>query len=77
MVSLTVMEGQRFTEDHCREEATDDRQSVAYKLTCLGKGLLPVLREIQDFTKSNAGLGHAVGKPQRKAAAKRRARATS
>jgi DNA-binding HxlR family transcriptional regulator len=42
-----------------REEATIDRQSVAYKLTGLGKGLLPVLREIQKFTK-NVSLGHTV-----------------
>jgi DNA-binding HxlR family transcriptional regulator len=40
-----------------RREATIDRQSVAYMLTGLGKGLLPVLREIQNFTKRNVGLG--------------------
>jgi DNA-binding HxlR family transcriptional regulator len=34
-----------------REEATIDKQSVAYRLTGRGKGLLPVLREIQNFTK--------------------------
>jgi DNA-binding HxlR family transcriptional regulator len=33
-----------------RQEATIDRQSVAYRLTSLGKGLLPILREIQGFT---------------------------
>jgi len=46
-----------------REEATIDRQSVAYRLTSLGKGLLPVLREIQNFTKRNVRLGLAVGLP--------------
>ncbi len=44
-----------------REEATIDRQSVAYRLTVLGTGLLPVLREIQNFTRHNAALGNAVG----------------
>ncbi len=44
-----------------REEATIDRQSVAYRLTALGKGLLPVLREIQKFTKRNVRLGSAFG----------------
>jgi DNA-binding HxlR family transcriptional regulator len=42
-----------------RKEATIDRQSVAYRLTALGKGLLPILREIQGFTTryaSHAGL---------------------
>lgn len=33
-----------------RKEATFDKQSVAYTLTDLGRGLLPVLREIQKFT---------------------------
>jgi DNA-binding HxlR family transcriptional regulator len=40
-----------------REEATFDRQSVAYKLTDTGKGLLPVLREIQNFTRRNVSPG--------------------
>jgi DNA-binding HxlR family transcriptional regulator len=44
-----------------REEATIDRQSVAYRLTVLGKGLLAVLREIQNFTKRNARLGKSAG----------------
>ncbi len=34
-----------------RREATVDRQSVAYSLTPLGQGLLPVLTEIQAFAK--------------------------
>jgi len=38
-----------------REEATIDRQSVAYRLTVRGSGLLPVLREIQNFTKRRYG----------------------
>jgi DNA-binding HxlR family transcriptional regulator len=42
-----------------REEATIDRQSVAYRLTRLGRGLLPVLREIQSFTKRNFSLGRS------------------
>jgi DNA-binding HxlR family transcriptional regulator len=58
-----------------REEATIDRQSVAYRLTSLGKGLLPVLREIQNFTKRNASLGTAVGIPSGKAVGQRRTRA--
>ena len=60
-----------------REEATIDRQSVAYKLTGLGKGLLPVLQEIQNFTKRNVRLGLAVGAPSGKAVRKRQARAKS
>jgi DNA-binding HxlR family transcriptional regulator len=48
-----------------REEATIDRQSVAYRLTSMGKGLLPVLREIQNFTKRNARKGTAIGAPPR------------
>ena len=44
-----------------RKEATIDRQSVAYRLTALGKGLLPVLREIQNFTRRNARLGTVTG----------------
>ncbi|MGA2974311.1 MAG: helix-turn-helix domain-containing protein [Spirochaetia bacterium] len=46
-----------------RKAATIDRQSVAYRLTGLGKGVLPVLREIQNFTKLNARLGSTVGVP--------------
>jgi DNA-binding HxlR family transcriptional regulator len=34
-----------------RREATFDRQSVTYSLSDMGKGLLPVLREIQNFTR--------------------------
>jgi len=34
-----------------RREATVDRLSVAYSLTPLGQGLLPVLKEIQTFTR--------------------------
>ena len=34
-----------------RREATFDLQSVTYSLTETGKGLLPVLREIQNFTR--------------------------
>jgi len=34
-----------------RREATFDRQSVTYSLSNVGKGLLPVLREIQNFTR--------------------------
>jgi len=49
-----------------REEATIDLQSVAYQLTSLGKGLLPVLREIQNFTKRNVKLGAAAGSFGRK-----------
>ena len=44
-----------------REEATIDRQSVAYRLTDLGTGLLPVLREIQNFTKRNVRRGAILG----------------
>ena len=58
-----------------REEATIDRQSVAYKLSGLGRGLLPVLREIQNFTKRNVSLGLAVGGTSGKPAGKRRSRA--
>ena len=58
-----------------RKEATIDRQSVAYRLTGLGKGLLPVLREIQNFTKRNVSRGSAIGLPSGKALKKRRARA--
>jgi DNA-binding HxlR family transcriptional regulator len=60
-----------------REEATIDRQSVAYQLTSLGKGLLPVLREIQNFTKRNVRLGLAVGPHSGEAPVKGRTRAKS
>jgi DNA-binding HxlR family transcriptional regulator len=60
-----------------RKEATIDRQSVAYRLTGLGKGLLPVLREIQNFTKRNVSLGSAIGVPSGKRVGKRRAQAKS
>jgi DNA-binding HxlR family transcriptional regulator len=40
-----------------RREATFDMQSVAYQLSDLGRGLLPVLREIQRFTQRT--MGHA------------------
>jgi DNA-binding HxlR family transcriptional regulator len=46
-----------------REEATIDRQSVAYRLTSLGKGLLPVLREIQGFTASFSSLAAGARTP--------------
>ena len=55
-----------------REEATIDRQSVAYKLSPLGMGLLPVLREIQNFTKRNVNLGLLVKAPVDKAAGRGR-----
>jgi DNA-binding HxlR family transcriptional regulator len=51
-----------------REEATIDRQSVAYKLTRMGKGLLPVLREIQNFTRRNVSLGLTADVPSTAAA---------
>ncbi|MGA2480240.1 MAG: helix-turn-helix domain-containing protein [Spirochaetia bacterium] len=60
-----------------RKEATIDRQSVAYRLTALGKGLLPILREIQNFTRRNAGLGSAIGPSEGKPAAKKKLRAKS
>ena len=34
-----------------RREATFDRQSVTYSLSAIGKGLLPVIAAIQDFTR--------------------------
>jgi DNA-binding HxlR family transcriptional regulator len=133
MVSLIVMDGQPFSEDHCqaealkllgdyvtlriidflragelrftelqrsmgdvnsvtlsnrlkrletagvigREEATIDRQSVAYQLTGLGKGLLPVLREIQNFTKRNVRRGLDVRASSGAAAPRKRSRAKS
>jgi DNA-binding HxlR family transcriptional regulator len=55
-----------------REEATIDRQSVAYKLSRLGMGLLPVLREIQNFTKRNVKLGLVVKAPVHRTARKGR-----
>ena len=55
-----------------REEATIDRQSVAYRLTGLGTGLLPVLREIQNFTKRNVRLGNARGVPPAKSVGRKR-----
>ncbi len=48
-----------------RKEATIDRQSVAYRLTDLGAGLLPILREIQNFTRGNAGLVSAIASPRK------------
>ena len=57
-----------------REEATIDRQSVAYRLTDLGKGLLPVLREIQNFTKQNVRRGLAVDAKSVDAASQKRGR---
>ena len=60
-----------------REEATIDRQSVAYRLTGLGKGLLPVLREIQNFTKRNLMKGTTLGVPSTHAVGQRRPRAKS
>jgi DNA-binding HxlR family transcriptional regulator len=57
-----------------REEATIDRQSVAYRLTTLGKGLLPVLREIQNFTKRNVSLGLFDDEPSGKKSAQGRSR---
>ena len=56
-----------------REEATIDRQSVAYRLSRLGMGLLPVLREIQNFTRRNVSLGLGVKAPVQKAAGRGRA----
>ncbi len=44
-----------------RKEATVDKQSVVYVLTAMGGQLLPVLREIQSFTKR-------IGAPQSSAA---------
>jgi DNA-binding HxlR family transcriptional regulator len=54
-----------------REEATIDRQSVAYRLSGLGKGLLPVLREIQGFTANFASHASSAGSPGRKSRAGR------
>jgi DNA-binding HxlR family transcriptional regulator len=48
-----------------RREATFDRQSVTYSLSDVGKGLVPILREIQTFTRTF----HAVP-PKRQAARK-------
>jgi DNA-binding HxlR family transcriptional regulator len=55
-----------------REEATIDRRSVAYTLSRLGMGLLPVLREIQNFTRRNVNLGLVVKAPVHKAAGRGR-----
>jgi DNA-binding HxlR family transcriptional regulator len=60
-----------------RKEATIDRQSVAYRLTGLGKGLLPVLREIQNFTKRNVRLGSTTGLPSGNAVGQRELRRKS
>jgi DNA-binding HxlR family transcriptional regulator len=60
-----------------REEATIDKQSVAYRLTALGKGLLPVLREIQNFTKQNVRQGFTMGLHPGKGAGQRPLRAKS
>jgi DNA-binding HxlR family transcriptional regulator len=49
-----------------REEATIDRQSVAYRLSALGKGLLPILREIQGFTARFASHASPAGSTGRK-----------
>jgi len=46
-------------------EATIDRQSVAYRLTDVGKGMLPILREIQGFTAHYAS-PRAAAAPSRK-----------
>jgi DNA-binding HxlR family transcriptional regulator len=51
-----------------RREATFDRQSVTYRLTTLGKGLIPVLQEIQAFTKRNIQGGAGTAASMRKAA---------
>ena len=58
-----------------RKEATIDRQSVAYRLTVMGEGLLPVLREIQRFTTRNIRLGAFAGTPPGKAVSRKRSRA--
>jgi DNA-binding HxlR family transcriptional regulator len=60
-----------------RKEATIDRQSVAYRLTGLGKGLLPVLREIQNFTKRTVKDWTAIGIPSGVAVGRRRPRTKS
>jgi DNA-binding HxlR family transcriptional regulator len=60
-----------------RQEATIDRQSVAYRLTSLGKGLLPVLKEIQNFSRRNIRPGSATGLPAGKAAAEGKVRRKS
>jgi DNA-binding HxlR family transcriptional regulator len=54
-----------------REEATIDRQSVAYRLTGLGKGLLPILREIQGFTAHFASHAAPAGPSGKKSRAAR------
>ncbi|MGA2640846.1 MAG: helix-turn-helix domain-containing protein [Spirochaetia bacterium] len=60
-----------------RKEATIDRQSVAYRLTGLGEGLLPVLREIQNFTKRNLMRGTSLGLSATKAVGQKLPRAKS
>ena len=60
-----------------RKEATIDKQSVAYRLTGPGKGLLPVLREIQNFTKRSVKNWTAIGIPAGDAVGRRRPRAKS
>jgi DNA-binding HxlR family transcriptional regulator len=42
-----------------RREATFDRLSVTYSLSEMGKGLLPVLAEIQNFTRRHRAAGTA------------------
>lgn len=55
-----------------REEATIDRQSVAYRLTDIGKGMLPILREIQSFTSHYASHGAPAAPPRKKSRTVRR-----
>ena len=55
-----------------REEATIDRQSVAYRLTESGKGMLPILREIQGFTAHYASHGTTAAPPREKSRTVRR-----
>jgi len=54
-----------------RKVATVDKRSVAYSLTELGKGLLPVLREVQKFTLRNASSQSDAGVPRAGATRKR------
>ena len=60
-----------------RQEATFDRQSVDYRLTVLGRGLLPVLREIQNFTNQNARRGTVISRTSGNVAARKRHRTES
>jgi DNA-binding HxlR family transcriptional regulator len=46
---LKLLEAAGFVD---RKEATFDKQSVTYSLSDLGKGLLPVLKEIQNFSRN-------------------------